>query len=243
MFLLFIQICLSAGTTEEDSPSGISEFVMYAGRLTWNDDNNGSCIACNGTCTEENAVKPHSWTALLEFYMSGELQYGDIEMCNEYAMKAAEYGVVGYTWTKDTHSCSLHVLEKDYDISEAMVRYNGFDWIEENPDNTGPLYLVKYPSTKDVGSLKAMCYYGVLIQGPRNISSEVNTVLIGLVVIIMISWNGWMRYTQNSPPESPEIRCTDEVPESNDHVNQEPKETQNMTMIDPKTGQKLIIVV
>lgn len=242
MFLFFLQICLSAGTTEESS-SAINKFDMYAGRLIYNDDNNGSCIACNGSCTKENAVKPRSWTASLEFYTSGELEYGDIDMCNEYAMKVAAHGVVGYTWTKETHSCSLHVLENEYDISEAMVRYNGFDWILENPNNTGPLYLVKFDSTRDVGSLKAMCYYGVLIEGPPNISSEVNTGLIGIVVIIMITWNGWMRYTKNCPIENTEIRFTDEVPESNDHVDPEPKHPQNMTMIDPKTGQKLIIVV
>merc|ERR1719419_1509122 len=160
MFLLFLQICFSAGTTKEDKPSGISEFVIYAGRLIYNDTNDAGCIACDGSCTEENALK------------------------------LADYGVVGFTWTKDSHICSLHVLEKEYDLAEAMVIYNGFDWVEENKNNTGPLYLYQYPRDKDQESLNAMCYYGILIQGTRNIASEVNTTLIGVVVVIMITWNG-----------------------------------------------------
>jgi len=243
MFLLFLQICFSAGTTEEDEPSGITKFVIYAGRLIFNDDNDASCIACNGSCTEENAVKPHSWTASLQFDKAGETQYGDFELCYDYALKVAEYGVAGFTWTKDNHSCSLHVLDKEYDLSEAMVIYNGFDWIEENHYNTGPIYLGQYPSYKDEGSLDALCYYGILIQGSPNIASEVNTVLIGLVVIIMITWNGWMRYTNNIPSASPLARVTDEVSERSDHMDPKSKHNIYQPMSDPMTEQKQKVII
>merc|ERR1712083_637677 len=171
------------------------------GRLIYHtDDTDGSCIACNGSCIKDNEVEPHSWTASLVFEKDGKTQYGEWELCNEYALKVAEY-VVGYTWNKLNHSCSLHVLANQQNISEEMVIYNGFHWQEVYPENDGPLYLARLE--KDEASLDATCYYINIIKGQPNIATEMNAVLIALVVILMITWNGWIRYTKSSPPKSP----------------------------------------
>jgi len=212
MFLLFLQLCFSANTTEEDDV-GTNIFAIYAGRLIYHNDTDGSCIACNGTCDEAHAVGPHSWTATLKYEKAGKVMYGTLDMCNEYALKVTDY-VVGYTWTESSHNCSLHVQGKKQNIAEEMMIYNGFTWEEENRVNNGPLFLSRLDD--DPQSLDARCYYMVVIKGPSNMAREMYTLIIGTVVLVMITWNGWMRYTKNcprsqtrSPTRSPKIEPTD----------------------------------
>jgi len=203
MFLILLQICFSASAPEEDSGSiVINKWQIYKGMLTYDDDvggTDGSCIACNGSCIPGHEVKPHSWTAILEYTRDGEVEHGDFGLCQEYAQNVVQYGVVAFTWRTNTYSCSLHVIENDHNISEEMWIFNRFEWREENPKNTGPLYLAKFPSEKYYRNLTAMCYYGLNVKGTQNMASEMNVALIVSVVVIMLSWNGWMRYTKNYP--------------------------------------------
>jgi len=192
--LYFRRVLCGSSEDTDASTTRIDIFERYAGNLIYN-NTDGSCIACNGSCTEDNAVAPHSWTATL--YTLGNVVLD--EMCESYAMAVAEYGVVAFTWWEDEHKCSLHVTTSEYNISEYMVIHNGFDWIEEHPYNTGPLFLVRYPQDTDESTVDAQCYYGLNINQTPNIAREANQLIIATVVIIMIAWNGWMKHTDQYP--------------------------------------------
>lgn len=215
MFLLALSVCLravfagAASSSDDDATTTIDIFERYAGNLIYN-DTDGSCIACNGSCVEEHAVSPHSWTAKLEYILNDETNYNDVETCKGYATDVAQYGVVAFTWRSSDHLCSLHVLDVTHNIAEEMINFNGFDWVEENPYNTGPLFLVRYPKETDADTVDAMCYYGLNINQTPNIAREANQMIIITVVVIMIVWNGWMNHTKNYPEVVKRPRPTEE---------------------------------
>jgi len=203
MLFLLLQICFAGPAVSDESTTiAINKFAHYTGNTTYVEGTDGSCIACNGDCVEENVVKPHSWSTLLVFTKNGEEHHEDFELCQEYAYDVVQFGAVAFTWTKSTYSCSIHVLDSKENIQEEMKIYNGFDWKEENHNNTGPLFLATWPSGKPVDNLDSMCYYGLHITGPKNISSMMNKLIIAGVIILMIGWNGWMKYTENFPSEA-----------------------------------------
>lgn len=229
MFFVALSVCLrvlSAGSSDEatSTDSNIELFEPYAGNLIFSDYQDGSCIACNGTCNETNAVSPHSWTAVLE-YDNG---YGlDLEWCRAYATDVVEFGVKAFTWNKRSHTCSLHVLDNNHDIQHEMWLHNHFEWNEMYINNTGPLFLVRYPS--GVEDVDTVCYYGLNINKYPNISRELNVMIIVSVVIIIISWNVWMNHTNAYPPFFGEGHVSsesseDRTNEKHDIYSRDPKE-------------------
>jgi len=205
MFLLVLSVSLrvlsGAGSSDETTyADSIDLFELYAGNLIYSNNLDGSCIACShGICNETNAVKPHSWTAVLEYYnVDGDKVYQDLDRCRAYAADVAEFGVKAFTWKEENHTCSLHVLGNNHDISVEMYTHNHFTWIHEYPENTGPLFLVRYPSVSV--DVDAVCYYGLNINSTPNIATETNVLIIVSVIIIIISWNVWMNHTENYPP-------------------------------------------
>jgi hypothetical protein len=209
MFLLVIELCLyvvyGAESSGDETVTEIDTFELYAGNLTYSNNQDGSCIACdvkNATsCTRANAVSPHSWTAKLEYYKNdtGTYVYKDRQTCEQYAHDVKSLGVVAFTWRNSTHSCSLHVRNSIEDIGTAMVIYNGFTWTRENPENTGPLYLVSYP-TMDL-EVDAVCYYGLNINSTPNITFISNILILLFVLFVITAWNVWMYHTDNYPPK------------------------------------------
>lgn len=203
MFLLvlsvYIRVLSGASSSNEKTSNTIDLFELYAGNLIYSNNQDGSCIACNGKCNRDNAVSPHSWTAVLEYVnYEGNIESEDLDRCRAYAADVAEFGVRAFTWNKVNHTCSLHVLEDTHDIATEMFLHNHFEWVHENPENKGPLFLVRYPSVPvDVA---AVCYYGLNINNTPNIVRESNVVIIITVVIIIVSWNVWMNHTENYPP-------------------------------------------
>jgi len=205
MFLLVLSVCLrilsGAGSSDEASSadSTIELYELYAGNLIYSNYEDGSCIACKGACNETSAVPPHSWTAVLNYNNSkGEIVYEDVDRCRAYAADVAEFGVKAFTWNKRTKECSLHVLAETTDIGLEMWVHNRFEWKHEHVENTGPLFLVRYPSKRVEAD--AVCYYGLNINNTPNIARETNILIIITVVIIIISWNVWMNHTENYPP-------------------------------------------
>jgi len=207
MFLLVLSLCLrvvsGAGSSEEETTTEttIELFERYAGNLTYSNNEDGSCIACsNGSCNEDSAVSPHSWTAVLELEINNEIYYNDEDGCRGYAKDVAEFGVVAFTWKNSSRQCSLHVLAETHNINAKMHKHNAYVWVEENPNNTGPLFLVRYPTSLSTEEIDAVCYYGLNINNTPNVVMELNMVIIITVVIIIISWNVWMNHTENYPP-------------------------------------------
>merc|ERR1719474_864793 len=80
-----------------------------------------------------------------------------------------------------------------------MKVYNGFDWKEVEKDNTGALYVAKFPTNIDEESIDSLCYFGLHVKGEVSITSVTNKIIITVVVLLMVSWNGWMRYTNSYP--------------------------------------------
>jgi len=206
MFLLvlfvYLRVLSGAGSSDEETStdSTIDLFELYAGNLIYSDNQDGSCIACNNSiCDRDNAVSPHSWTAVLEYdTLEGETVYEDLDRCRAYAADVAEFGVKAFTWNNLNHTCSLHVLENEHDIATAMFVHNHFTWLHENPENKGPLFLVRYPSVPV--DADAVCYYGLDINRTPNIAKQANILIIITVVIIVVSWLVWMNHTENYPP-------------------------------------------
>jgi len=217
MLLLVLSICLrstlsaSSSDSEDTTTTRIDIFERYAGNLIYDDNGtDGSCIACNGSCTREYAVSPHSWTAKLEYTVGDYVYTNEIDKCEEYATSTAEYGVVAYTWWESEHICRLHVTTSEENIAELMINYNGFNWTEEHRYNTGPLFLVRYPTDTDESTMQAQCYYGLNINQTPNIAKEANKVIIATVVVIMLAWNGWMKHTNQYPADLMKSSATDD---------------------------------
>jgi len=199
MFLLLL-VCLWAGDEEYHEENIVNKFSLYAGNLIY-DDNDGRCIACDGSCTRENAVSPRSWFAVLEYLSDGKLLQLDFSYCEKYAKAGIPYGVAAFTWTKSSHNCSLHVLDDfKHNIAEKMKVYNGFDWQQVNRNNTGAIYVAKFPSGIDKESIDSMCYFGLHVKGEvSSVASMADKILITVVILLLVSWNGWMRYTNSYP--------------------------------------------
>lgn len=199
MFLLVLRVCLHVqAASSSESGEEATYFALYAGNLEFSNKSDGSCIACNGSCSGSTAVRPHSWTADLVYERDNVTYYNDLEMCRGYAHAVNQYGVKAFTWKYSTRTCSLHVLDVTYNIGAEMTNYNGFEWIEENVDNTGSIILVTYPKTAE--EVDTSCYYGLDINETPNITKEGNVGLIIFVVVTIIAWNGWMNHTDNYPP-------------------------------------------
>jgi len=202
MFWLVFWICLHVKAASS-SEGGVKDtwFGLYAGNLTYSNNTDGGCIACNGTCNGETAVYPHSWTAQLVYWHDNERINKTRESCTSYALDVAKYGVVGFTWRSFDYICSVHVEDGTHNIGAEMINYNGFDWTEEYPDNTGHLILVTYPKGfEGVDNVENYCFYGLDINRSQNVIREVNMAIIIFVVFVITAWNGWMNHTDNYPP-------------------------------------------
>jgi len=198
MFFVLLTLCirtvLSAGSSyEEEDTMGVDIFERYAGNLIYN-SSDGRCIACNGTCDSDHVVSPHSWKANL-----GE--DNDFHSCENYAMSVGQY-VVAFTWWESEHNCSLHVLGEEHDIAAEMINFNGYDWNEEYESNDGPIFRTRYAPGFIGSNSDAVCYYGLQVNPQKNIVTEGNTICFAVVVLTMIAWKTWMRYTGEYPDKS-----------------------------------------
>jgi len=213
MFLFALWVCLhvQAAATTSDGGEESTWFGLYAGNLLFSEYTDGSCIACDGDCNGSSAVSPHSWTAKLVYVIDNVTHYKDQKTCQGYAQEVAKHGVVAFTWRKANHSCSLHVKGETYNLGAEMVNHNGFDWVEEHPNNTGDIILVTYP--KNASGVDTYCFVGLDINQTPNITKLANTALIIFVVVVITAWIGWMNHTDNYPPS---IVGHDGSPETSD---------------------------
>jgi len=200
MYLLVLTICLrlvaSAGSSyDESETTGVTIFERYAGNLIYN-RTDGRCIACDGVCDLDHVVSPHSWKARLGVN-------NDFDSCQHYATSVIEFGVVAFTWWNSSQTCSLHVLDDDHDISAEMMNFNGYTWTEEHVTNTGPIFRTRYPKEFYGVEIDAKCYYSLTINPTKNIVALGNQLCFLLVVVTMIAWYTWMRYTGHFPSDSP----------------------------------------
>lgn len=188
---LYLRIVSAASKSDKSKTKEINVFERYAGSLIYKPDD-GRCIACDGTCDSEHFVLPHSWTAQLG-------ATNDLASCKQYALSVAKFGVVGFTWWKSDHNCSLHVLGEKHNIAYEMINFNGYKWVEENHNNTGPLILARYLEKYNETAIDALCYYGLENNPSSNIVPEMTILMFIVVVGVMVAFYGWMSYTNNFP--------------------------------------------
>jgi len=190
--IYFNTVLYAASAYEEEDKVRINIFERYAGSLTYGGD--GRCIACeDNICNADHVYAPRSWNATLG-------QKSDFQSCWDYAMRVGDFGIVAFTWVFSTRECLLHVEKGEHNVSAEMVNFNGYEWNKQDWDNTGPIFRTRYPKDKyGDDSVKAVCYYGLKTNRVRNIVTEMNLFYFTIVVMTMVLWITWVRYTGTYP--------------------------------------------